>query len=794
MKGKVCCFRRLALKTVITSFLLVIVLNGNLSGVFAEELVNRFILVSGEEQGLYYRTGAFIEKASKKILKSTEIVNLNSGGSYENMEQLKNGIADFAIVQRDVAIKHYHYSQNTFRNFQIVMPLFPEALQIFVWGEPKVIDFSEFIQKIKKGEVKTFAIGAPDTSSNITVQLILKLFGINRSGVFFDERPFSESFIDFKKGKISAWAVILGYPFPPILTDKKLESSVGLVSMNSKEIQYILSRISHLSKIEFSGSNYPFLSGNRKIKSVGTWAFLLSRNGTMDEIEMLMRDSSRGLAQEIIKIIKSKKIDTELYLLQTFEKGGYFEFLEGKDRFNINPEHKSYSYFFGGLPLSKEMESVFSDSSSSLHIYLILTAIFVFLVVVIYKNYRKVDYYKYWIRYRHFIFSSLFLIVGFFIFSKVILVLENNFFKVHAVKSAIVDLSTFDVQIWLFIFTLTGVNNDIFPLSLSGKIVATFATYLGWLAAIFSIIGEFVFSFNKRKRRSGMKRVKFNNHLCICGWNESAPQLIKNSISALKSSFRNNKRKIVVISTWFKEYLEKDSDLQKLHDRHEVEFINGEPRDIKSLELANITTAKSVLLLADDRTIEADERTLLRSLAISRYVRQKENKTMDSIYMIAEINHQKFKSSLLESDVNEVICSSDITENLMIQSMFNHGVASLIDNVIFFNEGNEFYVIDIKDYPWLVGKTFDELMVVLRSFEIQLIGIKICFYDPNEQLIIDRKEIERRLKEKGHTKECIINPVEDEEVCYTISISDQLLVLALDEKKIKCIEKLNSDN
>lgn len=126
--------------------------------------------------------------------------------------------------------------------------------------------------------------------------------------------------------------------------------------------------------------------------------------------------------------------------------------------------------------------------------------------------------------------------------------------------------------------------------------------------------------------------------------------------------------------------------------------------------------------------------------------------------------------------------------------MYNHGVASLINSVIFFNEGNEFYVIDIKDHPVLVGKTFDELMVVLRRVKIQLIGIKICFYDPNEQLIIDRKEIEKRLKERALTKKYIINPVENEEVCYKISINDQLLVFALDEKMIKCIDKLLAES
>lgn len=781
-------FRRVALKRLLFFILVMIVLSGYPFEIFANDAVKRFILVSGEEQGLYYRTGIFIENASKKILTSAEIVNLNSDGSLENIERLKNGFADFAILQRDVAVKNYHHPQNPFRNFEIVMPLFPEALQIFVRGEAKIIDFSEFIRQIKKGKIKTFAIGAPHTTSNLTIRLIFNLFGVDRAKLSLDERPFSESFVDFKKGKLCAWAVIIGYPFPPIMTDENLNSTSGLVSMNSEEIQFILSRISHLSKIEIPGSVYPLLSDNQQISSVGTWAFLASKTGVMDEIEMVMRDRSSTFPRELIKIIKSKKTGIEHSLAHTFEKGGYLEFMEGEDSREINPELSNYTYFFRGLPLGKEMESIFYNSFSSLHLYLILTAIFGFIIVLVYKNNNKIDYYKYWIRYRHFIFSSLFLIFGFFIFSEVIMALENHFFKIHSVKSAIVDLNIFDVQIWLLVFALTRVNNDIFPLSIGGQIVATAATYLGWFAAIFSIVGEFIFAFNKKKRRSGMKQVKSKNHFCICGWNESVPHLITNSISALKSSFTNNNRKIVVISTNFKEYLEKDTDLQKLHDRHDIEFINGEPRDVKSLEIANILNAKSVLLVADDRSIEADERTLLRALAISRYVRQIENNAMDSIYMIAEINHQKFNSSLVEADVNEVICSSNIAENLMIQSMFNHGVASLINSVIFFNEGNEFYVIDVKEHLVLVGKTFDELLVALRRVRIQLIGIKICFYDSHEKLIIDRKEIKKRLNKRKLTKEYIINPVKKEEVSYKISINDQLLVFALDEKKIKCID------
>gem|GEM_PF-3043986 len=752
-----------------------------------KEKVERFVLASGEDKGLYYKTAIYIENISKDLLESAEIVNLPTAGSIENIERLKDGIADFAIVQRDVAVKYYYQQQNPFRQFEIVMPFFSEVLQVFIQGEPSVVEFSEFIHQIKSGKIKTFAVGAPGTASNITIKLILNLFGISHSSVLLDERPFSESFLDFKKGTISAWGLIVGYPFPPVLTDQNLNSRVALVSMNDDEIQFILSRITTLEKTEFSSAIYPFLPGNQTIKGVGTWAFLVSRVDVMDEINKFVVGGT--FVQNLAGIISSEKNDNDLPLFEPYRKGGDFEFLKEEENINIKPKFKNYPYFFKGLPLSQDTASIFNNSHSTVPIYLLVTVILVGLFLLVYKNRKKIDYYKYWIRFKHIVFSSLFLGVSFFIFAKIIHVLETNFFETHSFKSGIVDLSIFDVQIWLFVFVLTGVNNNIFPLSVGGQIFATIATYIGWLAAVFSIVGEFIFAINNKKRRAGMKRIKFSGHICICGWNDSVPHLIKNSVSVLKSSFVDKKRKIVVISPEFKEHLEEDLDLKKLHDRHEVEFIAGEPRDVKSLELSNIIAAKTVVLLADDRTIDADERTLLRALAISRYVRQIENKTMDSIYIIAEIIHPKFEPSLLEADVNEIICSSYVTENLLIQSMFSHGVASLINSVIFFNEGNEFYAIDIKEHLSLAGKTFDELMVILRKAGIQLIGIKISFYDDNGQLIIDRKEIERRLNNKGLTKEHIINPIKGEEVRYKTSVCDHLLVFALDEKKIKGIEK-----
>lgn len=286
-----------------------------------------------------------------------------------------------------------------------------------------------------------------------------------------------------------------------------------------------------------------------------------------------------------------------------------------------------------------------------------------------------------------------------------------------------------------------------------------------------------------------MKKLTCEGHLCICGFNTSVKYLIKNSITALKSSFLNNRRKVIVISPKFKEYFEKDAELKRYHDCNELEYIDGEARDVQSLELANLLFAKTVILLSDDGTIEADERTLLRALAISKYAKEHASKSREPVYIIAEINRNEFKSSLLEADVNEVICSSNITENLIIHSMLNHGVANVFSNLLIYNESNEVYIIDIQDYPSLKGKTFDELLFYLRPSGIQLIAIQVVFFDRNNLEIIDKKEIEERLKANGLKVEYIINPTIIDELQYRTSATDHLLVFALDEKSLKRLKE-----
>jgi hypothetical protein len=236
-----------------------------------------------------------------------------------------------------------------------------------------------------------------------------------------------------------------------------------------------------------------------------------------------------------------------------------------------------------------------------------------------------------------------------------------------------------------------------------------------------------------------------------------------------------------------------------------------------TLNRANIHKAKTVVLLAEDSSQKADEKTLLRALAITRFCRQKaidKEKTVakdtspvktyevghyiDEIYIIAEINDLQFKNDLMDADVNEVIVSAIYAKGVVTQSILNHGISKVVDELLQFNEYNEFYVVDLalQRNAHLRDKTYDELLLPLRKEKILLIAIKVVYRNrEDDKEIIDENEIAKLLHQEGLKRQIIVNPITDEEIARKTDGDDQLIVFSTDRKAlIKQLQEVKFTN
>jgi len=723
---------------------------------------NSFTFSTGDKGSPYYVSALEIKAIIEAHDENLEIFVGESSGSIENIERLKSGLADLGIVQQNIALDYFYNEGHHFSNFDVILPLFPEALQI-VWRGAKTssIEFVEFTKRIARGQVKNMYVGDESSATHRLMQDLFSIFGVSIHKDFFIFSNTEQVRQGFFSGDVDSVAYISGFP-SSLMTD--LQNKGGFISFSKTSLRFVLSHINGFSEIKINSDSYDKLDD--PISSLGTWSLLVSNSNFNTKSDQI------ALASILASGLSKKENNTNLS--RNFQTNDLFRYDSDLNRLVLL--NKGAGSFLNGLNLSRGLEDLLDGDIS----YWLLSIILLlpFLLFIERSDRSPFDFRVFWIRYKHFIFALLFIVAIYFVFAEVILLSERNLSRLSGIKSGFDAVNLLEVHRWLLVFSFTGYNGALFPQSNIGQVMATMSTFLGVIAAALAIVGEFLFNMKNIKRRSGFMSFDYEGHIVICGWNDRVPGLIDKAMSAQIKHFGKFKLNIVVIAENFSELLDADESLLSYFNHHQLDFVSGKARDINSLKKANIDKAKTVILVAENKDVTADESTLLCALSVSRYCREKSGKHgMDSIYMISEINHEEMRDPLLNADVNEVVNVAEIGENIVVQSMFNHGVSTALTNMVTYNDFNEFSVLNVSDFPLLNGLNYDQALLELRKFNILLMSVKIVLDDEGGNPIIDNRLIEKAVKAIGLNRQIITNPVNDAENSYTIKERDQVIVL-----------------
>ncbi len=741
-----------------------------------------YVIASGSQGGNYSKAGKFIAEKYNDNL-DARFTSIKTNGSLENIELLKDNFADFAIVQRNILLNSLYDEQKGINNIEVIAPLFEEKLLIYNHSS-KPISISEFKNKIIANKCK-IGFTSEEGYSFKLFQLVSKYIELDNSNCIFQFSNYDELISGFESNKID-FIISFSLPIKKLDTNK----NVDLVYFDKETISLISNRLPNLFNTN--------LSNDKKHHTIGSWTFLIGLKNKIDQLssnknlilslseQKLSNNYFGNLISSSISEFKSNKLKTNKYLdgipsLPALEK-----------EMGINPS------FFG---------------RNYLKILLILLLISLYHILTYKKILPKIHYLYLWIRFKHIIIGVLVLGLLYFFSVEFLRISEEKLYDELGIKSQLLNLSNNELNFWILIRNLTGNDNGIFPASVNGKLMLSFTSYIVWIGSLLIALSEFIAYQLSKKRKKGLMNSKYNNHIVVLGWNDSTPQFIVDTIKSAKEFNGKSENIVCVTSNSSEEILESNIELKKLNELKQIQFISGDARDKKTLEKANIHNAKTAILLAEDKTIESDERTLLRALAISKFCRSKAllkegveisqsikyelhqtGKYIDSIYIIAEVNQTDFKTDLLESDVNEVVITSSYGKSIITQSMLNRGVSKVLDEVLQFNEYNEFYIVDLSksENSHLQNKTFDELLLPLRKQKILLIAIKIVYHDENNKIIIDREIIEKKLEKEGLKREVIINPISDIETNRKADEDDHLIVFATDRKSLeKQIKKVS---
>ncbi|MBQ08541.1 MAG: hypothetical protein CMD96_01990 [Gammaproteobacteria bacterium] len=277
-----------------------------------------------------------------------------------------------------------------------------------------------------------------------------------------------------------------------------------------------------------------------------------------------------------------------------------------------------------------------------------------------------------------------------------------------------------DALWWSFVTITTVGYGDKVPSTDVGRVIAVFlmlsaivaiALPSGVLAS--AMTQKFIFI---KEGRLNMK--KFKNHVVICGWNNSAEQLMKE----FEKHHQVDKWDVVAIT------LRPGDEI----DNKRVIIKRGDFTKEGVLSDVNIVGANSVIVVAEELRGISDESVDARSFLACNLI----HSINPDIYVIVQLLNTE-NAKLLKNTIKdiEIIISDDITGGLLSNSFMNRGTSKLINTLLIQNQDN------IKKIPLkkIKGsfKTYNDLFSFCRQPSCNWLPLAV---ERNGELFINPKD------------------------------------------------------
>ncbi len=236
---------------------------------------------------------------------------------------------------------------------------------------------------------------------------------------------------------------------------------------------------------------------------------------------------------------------------------------------------------------------------------------------------------------------------------------------------------------WWTVVTMTTVGyGDYFPKTNSGRFLVGFPTMLfgiGFLGFIISELASRLIEAQSR-RLKGMQKVKCKDHILVINYIND--EIIISLIDELNSDVSTKHKEIVLIDETLEEIPLK---LRK----YGVMFVRGNPTNEEILDSANMKRASHAVILSKDRNNpHSDDQNLATVLVIEKLHPQ--------IHTVAEIIDPKKIKQLKLSGCDSVVCTSELTTNLIVQEIQDPGIKDIIFEITSNQYGHQIYMLPIK--------------------------------------------------------------------------------------------------
>lgn len=244
-----------------------------------QEAKKQFLnIATGGTAGTYYPIGGAFAEILNKEIPGMNASAQSTGATVANINMLKDGSVDLAIVQNDITFYAVNgtemFQGKKVDNIRGIATLYPETCQFVTLD-------SSGIRSIADLKGKRVAVGAAGSGVEANVRQILAAYGIEYSDIDAQYLSFAEGANALKDGNVDVACLTAGYPTASV-QDIASQHKVRLLPVEAQQADALIAKYPFYTKTVVPAGTYAGF--DEEVPTVSVMAMLVCTDKVDDKL------------------------------------------------------------------------------------------------------------------------------------------------------------------------------------------------------------------------------------------------------------------------------------------------------------------------------------------------------------------------------------------------------------------------------------------------------------------------------------------------------------------------------
>jgi TRAP transporter TAXI family solute receptor len=235
-------------------------------------------IATGGTAGTYYPIGGAMAEILNKDIKGMNASAQSTGATVANINMLKDGSVDLAIVQNDITYYAVNgtemFTDKKVDNIRGIATLYPETCQFVTLDSANIKTVADL-----KG--KRVAVGAAGSGAEANARQILEAYGITYKDIDVQYLSFAEGASALKDGNVDAAFLTAGYPTASV-QDICSQNKIRLLAVDADKADALIAKYPFYTKTTIPAGTYAGF--DQDVQTVSVMAMLVATDKVDDKL------------------------------------------------------------------------------------------------------------------------------------------------------------------------------------------------------------------------------------------------------------------------------------------------------------------------------------------------------------------------------------------------------------------------------------------------------------------------------------------------------------------------------